>query len=87
METHLTARRIEQLEDALRAYGYAVEMKPIAGQEEAFAEALAGGWAKVEATFESNAARHGTRGKSARAMANLHRDLPCPVWGVCLWAA
>ena len=75
-------QKIERLAYAFEAYGYFVDAHPIPGEEEAFANHLAEGFAKVETAFKLNAEHYGFRGKSKRAMASLHRQLPEPVWGV-----
>ncbi len=75
-------RQIDQLQDHLWGSGYVVMMEPIAGEEEAFIAALRDGLRRVEEVLAHNARTHGMRGKSKRAMAALHRDLPQPTWGV-----
>jgi hypothetical protein len=81
-ERQMQIAKIERLTYAFEAYGYFVDAQPIEGQEEDFANHLANGLAKVESAFKFNAERYGFRGKSKRAMASLHRQLPEPIWGV-----
>lgn len=67
---------------ALRNYGYCVTVEPIEGEEATFEKYLWGAFSKVEKTALYCAKRDRTRGRSQRALANLHFALPHPEWGV-----
>lgn len=74
--------KIEILQGAFHSLGYVVMADPIQGEEELFVATLQEGLDRIEATMQSNARRFGFRGRSKRALAALHHDLPEPVWGV-----
>lgn len=75
-------RRIEQFVSVLESYGYVVISEPVRGKEEQFAEHLKLAYDRVIATTVVNETRYKTRGRSKRALANLHSALPNPAWGV-----
>jgi hypothetical protein len=77
-----TELRLQSLWEAYRLYGYVVTADPIPGQEETFLATLRDGLVLINQHMIANARSWGTRGRSKAALANLHRTLPEPVWGV-----
>jgi hypothetical protein len=77
-----TELRLFSLYGAYKSYGYVVTADPIPGEEETFMRTLREGLLEIAHHMTANARSYGTRGKSKKALANLHRTLPEPVWGV-----
>jgi hypothetical protein len=76
---------LDNLRYKFEAYGYAVVSDPIEGMEELFLDELRNAASKIDATVVWLRSRFGYRGKSMRLLADLHRALPSPAFGVELW--
>lgn len=78
--------RILDLHSGFRSFGYALVADPIEGEEELFISTYEAALEKLAADLGYFNRRDGHRNKSAPALANLHRLMPAPAWGVELAA-
>lgn len=74
--------KIENVVAGLRNYGYRVLCRPVAGSEQDYYEALSACLRRADRAMEYVHKHYRCRGLSKRAIAELHRALPEPGWGV-----
>jgi hypothetical protein len=73
---------IQDLQLALRSYGYVVTTEPLEGSENEYVAHLRSALNRVVVDADFARRRHGFRGKSKALLEYLHQVTPSPAWGV-----